>query len=350
MSIVMIHFRGRSFDLRQGESVLECLERSGERLPASCRSGVCQSCLLQATSGEVPPASQKGLRPSLKRRGCVLACACRPNGDLALATIDAFQEFESKVVEARRVSGSVFRVLLERPLALEYEAGQFVQVVRPSDGLTRPYSLASLPTDDCLELHVAVRAQGRMSRWLTQSVGQQVLLKGPMGECTFQATSPQTPLLLFATGTGLAPLIGVLRSALSQNHQGKVLLCHGSRRLEGLYLWQSLLELAERHPQLELQGWVQEPPRELAPRVWLGRLEPSLLEARPDVTEAEIYLCGNPELVHRFKKWAYLKGACLSRIHADPFLEAPPAASSEALGVHERVPPAEELATVLHAD
>jgi ferredoxin-NADP reductase len=41
------------------------------------------------------------------------------------------------------------------------------------------------------------------------------------------------------------------------------------------------------------------------------------------VRNAEIYLCGNPELVQKLKKFAYLNGASLSRIHADPFVVAP---------------------------
>lgn len=318
----MIRFRGRSLELRDGESVLECLERSGERVPSSCRSGVCQSCLMQARAGDVPPESQKGLKPALASRGYLLACACRPTSDLDLSD-GAGEEASSRVLETRVLGPGVVQVLLERPEAFEYEAGQFVNVVRPADGLTRPYSLASLPSEPLLELHVAVKPSGNMSRWLTAARGEPVRLRGPLGECSYRAPTLEAPLLLVGTGTGLAPLLGVLRQALERGHRGPIHVHHGSRSLEGLYRWDELCALAERHPNLELQGWVGEEPGTSKPRVRFGRIDRQLLQQYAPVRSAEIYLCGNPTLVANLKKYAYLRGASLERIYADPFVSAP---------------------------
>ena len=323
----MIRFRGRSLDLYDGESVLECLERSGEQIPSSCRSGVCQSCLMQATSGDVPPESQKGLKPALASRGYLLACACRPTTDLEL-THGAPPEALSRVLETRRLGPDVFQVLLERPEGFSYDAGQFVQVVRAADGLTRPYSLASLPSEPKLELHVAVRPAGDMSRWLTKASGEPVRLRGPLGECSYRAPSLDASLLLIGTGTGLAPLLGVLRQALARGHRGPIALHHGAASVEGLYQWGELCTLADRHPNLEIQGWVDSEPGPPGPRLRFGRIDRQLLQNYPSIRHAEIYLCGNPALVLNLKKYAYLQGAALDRIYSDPFVTAPTPAAA----------------------
>jgi len=327
----MIRFRGRSLDLRDGESVLECLERSGEQIPSSCRSGVCQSCLMQATSGDVPPESQKGLKPTLASRGYLLACACRPTTDLDLAD-GAPPEALSRVLETRRLGPDVFQVLLERPEGFSYDAGQFVQVVRPADALTRPYSLASLSSEPQLELHVAVRPGGNMSRWLSEASGERVRLRGPLGECSYRAPSLDASLLLIGTGTGLAPLLGVLRQALARGHRGPIALHHAAGSVEGLYQWGELCALADGHSNLELQGWVDGEPGARCPpagaRLRFGRIDRQLLQNYASIRHAEIYLCGNPTLVLNLKKYAYLQGASLDRIYSDPFVTAPTPAAA----------------------
>jgi NAD(P)H-flavin reductase len=144
--------------------------------------------------------------------------------------------------------------------------------VRPEDGLTRSYSLASLASDSLLELHVAVRPWGFMSRWLTTSIGQPVGLRGPFGECCYRPDNRRRPLLLIGTGTGLAPLMGVLRDALTRGHSGPIRIYHGARNLDGLYLWQALLKLAKRHLNVHLEGWVVEPPLVSSHGIRVGRL------------------------------------------------------------------------------
>jgi ferredoxin-NADP reductase len=83
-----------------------------------------------------------------------------------------------------------------------------------ADGLARAYSIASQPdaADGCVELHVRVLSSGRMSSWLGggQAVGERVSLRGPIGECFYLPGNPQQPLLLAGTGTGLAPLWGIV--------------------------------------------------------------------------------------------------------------------------------------------
>ncbi|NOK23451.1 2Fe-2S iron-sulfur cluster-binding protein, partial [Corallococcus carmarthensis] len=246
------------YPLEPGETVLDGLLRQGVHVPHACRAGACQSCLMRATSGPVPEAAQVGLKDTLRARGYFLACACRPQEGTALEVAGASElRVPARVVDLESLSGDVLAVRLEVETPLDYRAGQYVTVVR-ADGLARSYSLASLPREGRLELHVRLVPGGAMSGWFARDVrpGERVHVQGPAGDCFYVPGQPEAPLLLAGTGTGLAPLYGILRDALEEGHTGPIHLFHGALEPRGLYLVDALRALAGRHPNLHYRPCV----------------------------------------------------------------------------------------------
>lgn len=320
---MLLEFEGRKLELQSGETVLECLERNGERVASLCRSGVCQSCLLTALAGEVPRAAQQGLKESWRAQGVFMPCVCRPANDLQVVRCDAVPAYASRVLDVQHLSPRVLRVQLARPEGLRFSAGQFIQLVRPADELVRAYSLASLPDDQSLELHVALHHDGRMSQWLAGAAGAAVQLRGPLGECCHVIGELHRPLLLAGTGTGLAPLWGVSRAALQSGHQGPIHLFHGASCATELYLWRDLQELARSHPQLRIAASIRGGEEVTDARIGTTPLAERVLAEASSLSQPRVYLCGNPEFVRSLRKQLYLDGVPLDRIHADPFV--PPA-------------------------
>lgn len=311
-------FEGHEFTLAGGETVLDCLDRHDAGVASFCRNGVCQSCVVRAENGDVPAAAQKGLKEAWRAQGWFLACQCRPTSDMVVARCDAARDYRADVLEVQSLSERVLRVRLSRPSGFDYAAGQFVQLRRPADGLMRPYSLASTPADPYLELHVAALPDGRMSGWLSGAQGQAVGVRGPFGECFYVPEARPRPLLLAGTGTGLAPLWGVLQTALAAGHAAPVRLLHAASARAELYLWSVLESLSAEHPQLACTGSV---PDCGDVEGMSGRtLEQLSMETGLPLAEARIYLCGNPVFVRNMRRQLYLAGAALDRIHADPFL------------------------------
>jgi len=320
----MLRFEGKDFSLDEGESVLDCLLRHGEQVSSLCRSGACQSWLLQSTAGPVRAAAQAGLKVAWKQQGYFLACICRPQGALVIGRCDAAASYAAAVQRVTLLSANIISVRIARPANFEFRAGQFIQISRPDDGLMRPYSIASLPTDDELELHVALLPNGQMSGWLRAAVGQTVTLKGPFGECFYQEGELDRPLVLAGTGTGLAPLLGVLRSAALHGHRGEISLFHGSPEPSGIYLRAELESLSESLPNLRLFGSVLSGAEsELGTQgrwqLELAALDQVVLKRHPKLDAHRLFLCGQPTLVQSLRKRAYLAGASLSRIHCDAF-------------------------------
>jgi len=316
-----LSFEGRDYELNSGESVLDCLDRHQAGVASFCRNGVCQTCLLRSEEGAVPAAAQQGLKETWKAQGWFLSCMCRPAADMRVTRCEGAGQHVARVLEVHSLSARVLRVRLTRPAGFDYAAGQFIQLSRPADGLMRPYSLASTPDEPFLELHVARLADGRFSGWLAGAQGEEVTLRGPFGECFYVHEPVARPLLLVGTGTGLAPLYGVLRTAIAAGHAAAMRLIHGAADAEGLYLWSALRALAGTHRQLECSASVQDGKVEHG--MSSEPLQALVRNCDLPLADARIYVCGNPDFVRGLRKQLYLAGTPLARIHADPFL--PPA-------------------------
>jgi NAD(P)H-flavin reductase/ferredoxin len=304
-----------------GESVLDSLERQGVPAASQCRRGHCGVCVIRARSGCVPPEAQAGLPPSRVRQGYFFACRCYPETDLELELdADAGTRHPARV-SRRELRGGVLRLWLEPRVRFDYHPGQHLTLVRP-DGLSRCYSLASLPEERELELHVRRVPGGRMSEWIHDQleVGSLLEVRGPRGDSYYAVGAADQPLLLAGVGSGLAPLYGVVRAALAQEHTGPILLVHGARAPEGLYLQEELHTLAARHETLTVVGSLLSG---AAPECERAPLEDVLSLRVPDLRGWRVFLAGSPTRVHALRRWAYLSGARLIDIHADAFHQAP---------------------------
>jgi CDP-4-dehydro-6-deoxyglucose reductase, E3 len=323
-----VRYESRWYPLEPEESVLDGLLRQGVAVPHACKAGVCQSCLMRAASGAVPEKAQAGLKETLKARNYFLACACRPEPGVELEVAGGADELRvpARLESLERLSEDVLRVRLRPEAPFDYHAGQYLTLLRP-DGLARSYSLASLPREGVLELHVRLLPGGAMSGWLCTEArpGSEVRLQGPAGECFYVPGRPDQPLLLAGTGTGLAPLYGIVRDALAAGHTGPLWLFHGARELRGLYLVEELRALAERHPHLHYRPSVLE--GRLGEGLHVGALEALIRAECPKLGGWRAFLCGNPELVLSLRKKLFLAGLSLKDIHADAFLPSatPPA-------------------------
>jgi ferredoxin-NADP reductase/ferredoxin len=304
-----LHYSGSRYETAAGETVLECLERHGQTVAHSCRSGICQSCLLRAVEGTVPAAAQQGLRENRKQQCYFLACMARPDNDLRIELPGEAVRLGVTVAELSRLSETVLRVRLMSDRPLVYRPGQYVTFLRP--GLARSYSIASLPDEPALEFHVRQIAGGRMSGWLHAGagIGDAFEVQGPQGECFYTAERKEQPLLLAGAGTGLAPLYGIVRDALQQGHTGAIRLYHGARTADGLYLVDDLRALAAQYPQLHYEPTT-------AP------LLETILAGQAKWGGWRGYFCGDPALVGQLKKQLFLAGMAMRDIYADAFVPA----------------------------
>lgn len=322
--MTIVTFNGTQYECEKNESVLETLTRHGVFVPSSCRSGICQTCLMKAIQGQPPIEAQQGLRESQRAGNYFLSCICKPCGDMevALPSAEALSKVNVTVVAKMPLNDNITQFFLQCKTAFDYRAGQFINIHR-ADGLIRSYSIASLQNENrIIEIHVKKLMSGQMSNWLHTSIaiGDTLEISGPYGECFYNANDTEQPILLIGTGSGLAPLLGVVRDALSRQHRGSIHLFHGSHSAADLYFVNDLKKLEEKYDNFRYVPCVSDD--EKIVQGVSGRVDIVALTSIKKLSGWRVYLCGNPDMVKSTKRKAYLAGASLKEIFADPFVNS----------------------------
>ena len=218
-----------------------------------------------------------------------------------------------------------------KTLALDVEgwpghrAGQHVDVrLTAEDGYQaeRSYSIASAPENEELELTVELIDDGEVSPYLTQDAleGDQFELRGPIGGYfAWDATSAE-PLLLVGGGSGLVPLMAMLRHRRARGSQVDARLLLSARAIEDVLYREELEDLAVGggvavHTTLT---------RGAAPEGWQGstrRIDREMLEAVGPEPSAQphIYVCGPTPFVEEAARLLVALGHKPATVHTERF-------------------------------
>ncbi|MFJ4195563.1 iron-sulfur-binding ferredoxin reductase [Pseudomonas sp. NPDC089534] len=300
----------RQWSVAPGSNLLDALNGNGVAVPYSCRAGSCHACLVQCVQGLPADSRPDALSAEQRREGWRLACQCQVVEDLQVHAFDPLVDGRPAVVEALDwLSDSVLRLRLTPQQPLRYSAGQ--HLVLWAGSVARPYSLASLPEEDrFLEFHLDCRQPGAFSDAARRlRIGDPVRLGELRGGALHYDPDWQArPLWLLAAGTGLAPLFGVLREALRQDHQGAIRVIHLAHDAGQHYLAKPLQALAAQRDNLTVELWTAtESPAALAQLRLVSRQTLALV-------------CGSSASVDAFSKRLFLAGLPRNQLLADVFL------------------------------
>ncbi|MGH3738658.1 MAG: ferredoxin reductase [Micromonosporaceae bacterium] len=205
-----------------------------------------------------------------------------------------------------------------------HRPGQYVRLTVEIDGVRRtrcfsPASSAKRP-DDLIELTAKVNPDGEVTRHLKQAEpGLLVTLSQAEGEFMLPTERP-AKLLLISGGSGITPVMSMLRTLCDERYAGQVTFLHYAFTPEHLIYADELAQLAAWHPNVTLVRAYTESNR--------GELRglfhrDHLFEAVPDYAEAETFLCGPPPLMRAVEN-LWTEEGLADRLHQERFVTAPP--------------------------
>jgi len=327
-----------SFSAAADQSLLDAALGASLNLPHSCKGGNCGSCRARLLQGEIyyPHGPPLGLSDAEIADGFVLLCQARARGDLTIETreittpdLARIMRLPARIERTVPLSHDVMGLHLRLPVAEEFrfQAGQYIDIMLPG-GRRRSFSIASPPhAARVLELHVRRVAGGEFSAPLFDADARSALLtiEGPLGNFAYRVGA--APMLLVGGGTGLAPLLSILRHVIENGIERDMTLYWGVRSERDLYAHAALEELAAgRHPaagraRLRYVPVLSEPsPEWPGARGWVHE---AVLRNIGDLHGYDVYAAGPPAMIAAVRREFAARGIAADRLFFDSFDYAP---------------------------
>jgi CDP-4-dehydro-6-deoxyglucose reductase len=353
-----------SFTAAADQPLLEAAQSAALNLPHSCKGGNCGACKARLVRGEIhyPNGAPLGLSAGEIAEGMILLCQARALTDLTLETFEVRaadsahpKRLPCRIERALPLSHDVMGVFLRLPVAEEFvfEPGQYVDILLPG-GRRRSFSIASPPhAARPLELHVRHVAGGEFTDQLFRKKPQGSLLtiEGPLGNFVYRpgavtpgavtpgAVTPGVaadaaargavatvvdappPMLLIGGGTGIAPLLSILRHVIENGIERDMLLYWGVRSEQDLYAHGTLEALSREAASLRYAPVLSE-----ASPGWpglTGWVHEAAFKDIQDLAAYEVYAAGPPAMIAAVRREFALRGVSESRLYYDSFDYAP---------------------------
>jgi 3-ketosteroid 9alpha-monooxygenase subunit B len=227
-----------------------------------------------------------------------------------------------RVAKVVRETADACSIVFEIPEALRptfrYRAGQFVTLHVPYGGktLTRCYSLASSPDVES-EHKITIKrvAGGRVSNWINDNVNAGDVLECLPPGGLFVLNDSTSDLVMFAGGSGITPVISLIKTALATTGR-RIRLVYANRNVVSVIFRAELEDIAARHR---------------------GRLEVihryddadglvdvhHVREWAADRSGGEFYICGPAEFMSIVERGLLEEGVAAEHIHIERFVSPP---------------------------
>lgn len=321
---VSVHETGACFEAAPGERLLEAATRQGVRLPHECTFGGCGTCRVRLLQGSVSYQELPlALAPEEAEAGYALACQARASSDLVISVAradgaPAAQRCHAVVRELQQWTPHVVNLQLEIEAdGLLYRPGQYMNVLLHGGG-HRSFSMASAPAGNHVDFHVRQIPGGRFTdaglRRL--ALGDRLEVEIPLGTFHYHAEDYR-PLVMCATGTGLAPIKSMLEALMDDDDCPPVSLYWGVRTQADLYLADAIRSWGERLYDFRFVPVLSRPDASWHGRI--GHVQDAVAQDFADLSEHALYLCGSPAMVADAKRRFLALNASPDHVYVDGF-------------------------------
>ena len=318
-------------DANESESIADAAYRQGINVPLDCTNGVCGTCKAFRQSGEFDPGSyiEDALSDAEANEGFVLCCQAKAKSDMLIDILassgvckvkpkDTIAEIvEVKALSAHRIRLSVKPLEGAFPMFLP---GQYVNVTAPTETVTRPYSFTSAPGADVATFLIRNVPGGKMSAYLAARAkkGDRLVLNGPFG--SFYLRAPRRPIVFLAGGTGVGPILSMLEhlAARGANDQ-PVRLVYGVRDDADLVEVDRIEALRARIPNFTYDTTCS---GRGSRHPLTGHVTDHFSAGALNNGNADVYLCGPPEMVENGRQHVAKLGLSPANIHFEKFVPA----------------------------
>lgn len=332
---------GIEFECSEEDTVLEAAFKAGISLRHGCKHGGCGACKVQLKEGYAEYSDNAtAISEAEMDAGMALLCCALPEEDLIIQlgedyTADELvpefpvETLELGLAELNWVTHDIAHVVLERPAndtAWGFHPGQYIEICRAGDDNWRAFSMANAPAaKGGIELLVKQIPGGFFSTYLRDEagVGDALKIRGPFGQ--FGISETQAPMIMIAGGSGMAPILSMLRQLAAEKSSREISFFYGARTSGDLFWLDEVRSLGDA---LENFTFIPALSDSGAAEGWQGE-EGLITDVVARLTEdslrgSEGYLCGPPPMIDAAIETLKGKGMFSTRIRFDKFLSTAP--------------------------
>ncbi|ACK50236.1 oxidoreductase FAD/NAD(P)-binding domain protein [Methylocella silvestris BL2] len=327
-----------TFECSPSEDVISAGLKRDVILLASCREGGCATCKAEIVDGdyELGGCSVQALPPDEEEAGVVLLCRTFPRSDLVLQlpyTFDRISfhkvntDWQGEIVAVERISSNVARLQIEpkdpetgAAISIPFVPGQYVDIEIPGSSVSRSYSMATTSTQSRLDFLIRLLPDGQFSNFLTMAAkpGLTVKLRGPFGAFNLRENGFR-PRYFVAGGTGLSPVLSMIRYMQQEQHPQEAKLFFGVTHQHELFYLEELKKLEESMPNFSAHVAVMQPDGN-----WQGSrgtvVDDLLKHLEGTKAAPDIYMCGPPGMIDATFAAAANYGVPKDHVYVEKFL------------------------------
>lgn len=232
--------------------------------------------------------------------------------------------------EANKAISVAFDVPEHLKSSFQFKAGQYITIKKDIHGneLRRDYSICSSPKSGELKVAIKEVKDGTFSSFANNelSVGDVLEVAIPKGRFVFEPNDAKTKnIAAFAAGSGITPILSIIKCALEEEIHSEVILVYGNKTLEDTMFLSELLELQNQYKDRFSIQFVFSQAQE--DNAVFGRIEKSTVNLvvknkYKHITIDAFYLCGPETMIHTVKDVLTEHGVASDRIHFELFKAA----------------------------
>lgn len=336
----------RFIQVKEKQTIANASYQQKINIPVDCNDGACGTCKCFCDSGEfdMPESSyvEDALSPAERAEGYLLTCQAKPTSDMVIQvpTSSAVAKtqtanYTATVTEIHKFPGDLvvrMKVTIPNRADLAFLPGQYVNISVPGSDDTRAYSFSSGPDDEELEFQIKIVPGGLMSTWLADKakVGDTFQFNGPHG--SFFLREAMRPSLLVAGGTGLAPIMSMLRHVRATGSARTFHLVYGANTDQDIVETEQLDQWAKELPNFSWDYCVADPNATAQNK---GFVMGIIQEAHLHAGDASIYLCGPPPMVEAVREHVKGMGIEPTGFFYEKFTSSTPAAAAATAAAEE---------------
>jgi uncharacterized protein YcbX/ferredoxin-NADP reductase len=233
------------------------------------------------------------------------------------------QKQEFVCVERERVARNFETFWLEpqKGAMPDYKAGQHLPIELNLDGqvIKRLYTLSSSPSrPGRLAISVKRIDGGSVSNWLFEhfQVGDTLIADKPNGSF-HMANADHEPLLLLSAGSGVTPMMSMLRDLSDRDAVNNVVFFHQCSTVDDIPFAEELKSLEAKHENFTVMLSLTQSNDD-----WQGlkgRFSLSHLKQIPDLTARQVFVCGSDGFMQKAKNLMLKKGLAEDHYHQEAF-------------------------------